>query len=57
MSSSFFFTFLNWENRHGLGKNVAIFYWEYPCENEVGFIGTVKPVLSKRSRDNPKSLA
>ena len=26
----FFFPFLNWENRHGIGKNVAIFYWEFP---------------------------
>ena len=24
----FFFTFLNWENRHGLGKKAAIFCWE-----------------------------
>ena len=25
----FFFFLLNWENRHGIGKKVAIFDWEW----------------------------
>ena len=25
----FFFTFLNWENRYGIGEKVAIFDWEW----------------------------
>ena len=26
---SFFFTYLNWENRHGIGEKVAIFHREW----------------------------